>query len=421
MDILVAGGGLCGTLVALALSQRRIGVTLLTGSAHPRPVPAATRYSYGGIPWWMGVGDGGRKLSGQGLTCWRQLQERHGDLGLRPAALLLYWSAADDKGAVESAVAALMASLPAGATPERWGRPALCGGDFQSLGLSCAGAVQLPYGRINTHHYQQAMARVLSSRRVRCLPGTVAQLLIRHGQCIGGRLTDGAVLRSDGVVLATGAAMASLVPLPEAFQWFPHSWASVLPLHPPQPWPDVILQPLLGGRERIERQGREDLVVDAGLAPWDGGVVFGQATSLQHQSRFPDAAPDNPTAMSLPGPWQPAMAEARLRRALAEWAPGLAAAAQRQQARVQHCPVSYSPDGRPWVGPCPGIENLWLFGGFRGGFALAPVLAPHLADAIAHNSTIALEWGVDPARRLGSNRAGPVPQPQEGAGSGSAS
>ncbi|MYK06249.1 MAG: FAD-dependent oxidoreductase, partial [Synechococcus sp. SB0670_bin_20] len=56
MDILVAGGGLCGTLMALALSQRRLGVTLLTGSAHPLPIPAATGYSYGGIPWWMGVG-----------------------------------------------------------------------------------------------------------------------------------------------------------------------------------------------------------------------------------------------------------------------------------------------------------------------------------------------------------------------------
>ena len=417
MDVLVAGGGLCGTLVALALSQRQLGVTLLSGSAQPRPIPAATRYSYGGIPWWMGVGDSGRTLSGQGLACWRQMQERHGDLGLRPAALLLHWSGADDSAAVEAAVEALRASLPEGAKPERWGRPDFYGGDLQALGLTCAGAIRLPYGRIDSRHYHHAMARVLRSQGVRYSPEAVARLLVRHGRCIGVRLTNGAALRSDGVVLATGAAMASLLPLPEAVRWFPHSWASVLPLRRPQPWPDIILQPLLGMRERMERHGQERLVVDPGLAPWAGGVVFGQATSLEHQGRLP-GSPGGPTGVCLPGPWQPSVVEARLRQALTEWAPGLAAAARRQQATVHHCPVSYSPDGRPWVGRCPGLENLWLFGGFRGAFALAPLLAPHLADAIVHNSNPVLGWGVDPARLSEGNPTVPVPQSQEGAGRG---
>ena len=395
MDILVAGGGLCGTLVALALGQHQLGVTLLTGSAHPLPVPAATQYSYGGIPWWMSLGEG----TGQGLVRWQQLQERHGDLGLQPAALLLHWSANDDNAAVEAALAALVASLPEGTTPERWGRPAFCKGELQALGLTCAGAMRLPYGRIDNHRYQQAMTRVLRSQGVQCSPGAVDQLLLRHGQCIGVRLTDGRVLKSDGVVLATGAAMASLLPLPEAGRWFPYSWASVLPLRQPQRCPEVILLPLLGRRERRERHGGADLVVDPGLAPWGGGVVFGQVTSFQHQSRLA-RSPDRPAMASIPAAWQPAVAEARLRCALAALSPGLAVAARRQQAVVRHCPVSYSPDGRPWVGPCPGIRNLWLFGGLRGAFALAPVLAPLLADAIARNGTVAPELGVDPGRLL---------------------
>ena len=419
MDILLVGGGLCGTLAALALRQHQLGVTLLTGAAHPQAVPAATRYSYGGIPWWMGVGDRGKTLAGRGLACWRQLQERYGDLGLRPAALLLHWSAAADNAAVEAAVEALVASLPPGITPERWGRSAFCRGDLQALGLTCAGAIRLPYGRMDSHHYQHAMARVLGSQGVRCSPGAVAGLLVQHGRCIGARLTDGTLLRCDGVVLATGAAIASLLPLPQAVRWFPYSWASVLPLRQPQPCPEVILQPLLGGRERMERQGRAGLVVDPGLAPWEGGVVFGQATCLQHRNRLPDA-PGSPTALSLPGPWQPSVAEARLRRALTELAPGLAVAARRQQATVRHCPVSYSPDGRPWVGRCPGVRDLWLFGGFRGGFALAPVLAPVLADAIAHNSTVAAALGVDPAR-MPEQQGWPCPPPQDGAGRSSTS
>ena len=413
MDILVIGGGICGTLAALALREHQLAVTLLTGATHPQAMAAATRYSYGGIPWWMGVGDDGRTLAGQGLACWQQLQERHGDLGLRPATLLLHWSGVDENGVVEAALEALAASLTTDVTLEPWGRPAFRQGDLQPLGLTCAGAVGLPYGRIDSRHYHQAMARVLQSRGVQCSPGAVARLLVRHGCCSGVRLTDGSALNADGVVLATGAAMASLLPLPGADQWFPYSWASVLPLRQPQICPDVILMPLLGGRERMEFQGRADLVVDPGLAPWHGGVVFGQVTSLQHQSRRP-ASPDRPTGLSLRGPGQPSMAEALLRQALAEWAPGLAAAARRQQATVRHCPVSYSPDGRPWVGACPGTRNLWLFGGFRGGFALAPVLAPVLADAIARNGAVALELGVDPARLL-QPQDGTCPPSQEGA------
>ena len=286
MDVLVAGGGLCGTLMALALSQRQLAVTLLTGSAHPTPIPAATGYSYGGIPWWMGVGTGGRVLSGQGLACWRRLQQRHGDLGLRPAALLLHWSAADDSAAVEAAVETLTASLPEGTTPERWGRPPFCRGALQALGLTCAGAIQLPYGRIDNHRYRQAMGRVLHAQGVRCLPGAVDRLLVRHGQCIGVRLTDGAVLESDGVVLATGAATASLLPLSKAYQWFPYSWASVLPLRQPRPCPEVILLPLLGRRERVERQGGAALVVDPGLAPWGWGHGVGSG----HQFSTPGQA-----------------------------------------------------------------------------------------------------------------------------------
>ena len=419
MDILVVGGGLCGALAALALRRCQLAVTLLTGAAHPQPVPTATRYSYGGIPWWMGVGDSGRALAGQGLACWRQLQERHGDLGLRPATLLLHWSAVDDNAAVAAAVAALMASLPPGVRPERRGRPAFCRGDLQPLGLTCAGAVGLPYGRIDGLCHHRAMARVLRSQGVRCSAGAVARLLVRHGRCSGARLSDGAVLHSDGVVLATGATTASLLPLPGADKWFPYSWASVLPLRQPQPCPEVILMPLLGGRERMEQQGRADLVVDPGLAPWEGGVVFGQATCLQHWNRRYGAT-DGRAAPTLPGPWQPSVAEARLRQALAELSPGLAVAARRQQATVRHCPVSYSPDGRPWVGRCPGVENLWLFGGFRGAFALAPVLAPHLADAIAHNSNPAAALGVDPARLL-EPQGRPCPPRQDGVRSSSAS
>ena len=399
MDILVVGGGLCGTLVALALRQRQLGVTIVTGSDHPQPIPTATHYSYGGIPSWIGVGDSGRMLSGQGLAGWLQLQEQYGDLGLRPAALMLYWSAADNNAAVEAAVEMLMANLPAEITPEHCSHTDFYEGGLKNLELTCAGAIRLPYGRIDGHRYQQAMATVLSHQKVMCSPSAVAQLEVRHGQCIGAHLADGTILKSDGVVLATGAAMASLLPLPKASQHFPYSWASVLPLRQPKPHPDVILQPLLGGREQMEHQGRGDLVVDPGLAPWNGGLVFGQVTSTEHQSKLPKS-PENSTTMSLPGPWQPSVAEGYLHHALAELAPGLVAASQQQQATVRHCPVSYSPDGRPWIGPCPGIENLWLFGGFRGGFALAPVLAPLLADAIAHSSNLDAKLGVDPARLL---------------------
>lgn len=48
--------------------------------------------------------------------------------------------------------------------------------------------------------------------------------------------------------------------------------------------------------------------------------------------------------------------------------------------------------------------------GFSGGFALAPLLAPLLAEAVAHHSTLAEELGVDPARLLAQQDC---PPPQE--------
>ncbi len=399
MDILVAGGGLCGTMAALALRQHQVNVTLLRGSALPHPMASATHLSYGGIPWWLGVGDGGVHLAGQGLARWQQLQERHGDVGLRPAKLLLHWSPSDDQAAVHGAEAALMALLPQGITPQPWGKR-----DLQAMGLTCAGAIQLPYGRIDSQRYRPAMAQVLQGQGVRCSPLGVIQVLVDHGRCTGVSLSDGTTLRCDGLVVATGAAMASLLPWQAASQWFPYSHASVLPLTQPHPYPHMILMPLVSARERLEHHGQAEVVVDPGLAPWAGGVMFGQTTSLQHQSR-PHGAPGAPWLE----PGQGKLAEAYLHRALAEFCPRLAVVAQAQQAIAHHCPVSYSPDGRPWVGPCPGLEGVWLFGGFRGAFALAPVLAPVLAQAITHNSKPAPALGVDPGRMVDPGQMGMAP------------
>ena len=70
--VLVIGGGLAGSLAALALRERGLAVTLLS----PAPAPAtATQFSYGGVPWWAAP------ALRRAPELWQNLERRYGPLG----------------------------------------------------------------------------------------------------------------------------------------------------------------------------------------------------------------------------------------------------------------------------------------------------------------------------------------------------
>ena len=86
--MLLLGAGLSGGLLALALAELGVKVELAGGSL----ADSATGWSYGGVPWWAGAANPLGELLATAPRCWDQLQQRHGDLGLRLAQLWLHWS-----------------------------------------------------------------------------------------------------------------------------------------------------------------------------------------------------------------------------------------------------------------------------------------------------------------------------------------
>ena len=105
--MLLLGAGLSGGLLALALAELGVEVELAGGSL----ADSATGCSYGGVPWWAGAANPLGELLATAPRRWDQLQQRHGDLGLRPAQLWLHWSEQAPQQAVAKVQQAL-AGLP---------------------------------------------------------------------------------------------------------------------------------------------------------------------------------------------------------------------------------------------------------------------------------------------------------------------
>jgi glycine/D-amino acid oxidase-like deaminating enzyme len=360
--VLLLGAGLAGGLLALALAHRGARVTL---AGEPAAALGATAISYGGVPWWGGDADPLGRLQVAAPAAWRALEARHGDLGWRPAELWLHGHRPDGD-------ALPLPHAPAGtwltAAEVRRREPLLALADP-------LGVLVLPYGRIDPPALLAGLERCLPALGVtRCGPlqGEAALAQARQGH--------------DHTVLCAGAHCGRLLqqlelPIPPAFD---HSWAGVLQRSGPSLAAERIvmpLQPLRPGRERVAAGATA--VVDAGLAPAPGGGL------LLGQSSWFDLPLEPP-----PGDTDRALLDGAARLLLGPQASALEGWTLRQR------PVAFCRDGRPLVGPLEGTDGVSLFCGFAGPFALVPVLAPLLAEALLSGALAPLaDLGVLPSAR----------------------
>ena len=350
--LLLVGGGLCGALLALELAERGAQVEL----AGPPLGAGASGCSYGGVPWWAGANDPFGHLQAKAPAHWRALEQRHGPMGLQQLPLWLHWQKQDDPAAVQAA-AAFLEQLPQQPRVERLTAAELLSAEPLLAGGNWAGALQLPYLRLDPRGLQRgldaAFERLGVQRSGAISPEVFAQRL-----------------KQQTVVLCAGAATVGLlqglgysVPSPLRF-----SWAGVLQLGGAQLAAPRIAMPLLGQRRQRESAIAGDpSILDAGVAPAaGGGLLLGQTSWF-----------DQP----LNHPPQAAQELERLLAAAQQLLPGLAPE-QLTAATLQQQPVAYSTDQRPLLGPHPEQPQLHLFTGFSGAFAQVPVLAPLLAEAL---------------------------------------
>lgn len=295
--VVIVGGGLAGGLLALALRERGMAVTLVDGGSEVR----ATTWSYG-------------LLQPAALRPWRQLQQRYGDLGLRRVAVRFHGDG----------------------SWRRWLPP-------------------LPLAQVQTATLSRALPAALERAGVCRLASTavgVPQRLEGYWrlELDGGRKP----LMARQLVLAAGAGCRSLWPaLPDRLRV---SWAGVLELVslPPiagRPRRGALL-PAVFRRVALERAATAlaapAWIVDPGVVPSADGWLAGQITLLQPADRELQA-PD------------PAWMEGELRHALGRWMGGLEAGPARyHQVPVSFCtdgqPMSGPVDGVPALWICAGFS-----------------------------------------------------------------
>ncbi len=332
VGVAIVGGGLAGSLLALALRERGVAVTLIDAALAGAPDAApcsATAISYGALPGWPLANTGLARLAAQASRHWRRLQRRHGPLGWQPRALRLQG-------------------------PNR----ALAG--FSRLGL-------LPFSQVDTAVFTARMPALLLQAGVQLRPAQVRAL---SGAADGWRLelTDGSLCTAPQVVLAAGARCRQLWPaLPARLR---SSWATVLELgaFPPSQGPPAAWLPQAFTRLGLERRAaslaQPEWVVDPGLVPWGSGALLGQHTWMGAE-------------LALTPPPDSATCEQQLRQGLSGTAWSQAAGVVRQ------APVAFCSSGGPLVGPVAQAPGLWLFTGFSAAFSQVPVLAPLLAAVVA--------------------------------------
>ena len=225
-EVLIVGGGLAGSLLALALRDLDQPVTLIDDGDPDR---RASQWSYGVIPGWpLGPTPLAREAARAG-SLWRRLQRRHGDLGWRPSRL------------------------------RRW--------------------LPLPISQVDVVVLQRQLPALLERQGVERLEAEV-QALEPDEQHWRLRFRDGGERRAEQVVLAAGSGCRRLWPsLPDGLR---SSWAGVLalPRWPEQAGPQRLLLPSQFQRPGLERQAPQltetRWVVDAGMVPWGDGALLGQ-------------------------------------------------------------------------------------------------------------------------------------------------
>lgn len=340
-DVAVIGGGLAGGLLALELAERGLAVLLISAASLGVPTPLGPAIPLGSATSWSYAG-----ILGPDLRAWKQLQERHGDLGLRRRRL------------------------------HRHGKSWL---DFSQLVPGARPA----FGQLDLNRFCQALPLALDRLGVRQLQAQAAHPPRRLGglwqlELLG--QADGATSVQVGqVVLAAGAGCRALWPgLGESLR---SSWAGILHL---EAWPDpkrypsrwlrrargggVVLPQAMARPSLEQRAGalaQEEWVVDPGLACLGDGLVVGQISLVR-------------PGLELGAPPDLAVMESRLRQALGQFDPVLA----ELPARYRQVPVSFCLDGKALAGPVAGAPGLWALAGFRGAFGEVPRAAQALAHQI---------------------------------------
>ncbi|MGP1373781.1 MAG: NAD(P)/FAD-dependent oxidoreductase [Almyronema sp.] len=367
-DWIVIGNGLAGAALSYELARQAATVLLIDRTLEPA---SATRFSYGGIPYWSGTTDLMRQLCREGIERHRQFSEElEAETQFRELDLLLTVSPEQDPAAIARQYQKFEIA------PQRLTPAEAHALEPQLNPEAIAGALTVKHGHVEpmalVAAYNQAFRRLGGDRLIAEVTG-----LVRIGDRVTGITTPQQAYAAANVVVAAGALSRQLL----------QKVGIIVPLYFTQaelietPAVDFSIRSLImpAGLRRFELESQASQpeaaalwqepehqlaapVLDAGVIQFlDGRLCIGQISRL----------------LTSPQPSVDAAAsEAQLRTAITPLLPVL----EGVPGRWHQCLVSFSSDGLPLAGPVPGLEGLQVFAGFSSPFAILPPTATRLAN-----------------------------------------
>ena len=366
-DFIVVGNGLAGAALSYELAKAGQSV-LLMDDGNPE---SGTRYSYGGIGHWAGTTELTTTLLQAGLARHKELPEELGAATqFRELDLLLTVEKGADVEALKADYSAF-SQVPVYISPQE--AQAI---EPQLNPASIQGAFTVRHAHVNpmalVSAYNQAFRRLGGHHNISAVTG-----LVNVAGKVTGVLTESQAYPAGTVIVAAGAYSLKLleqagtqVPL-----FFTH--AEIVETLPLEVELRSLILPAANNRFHQEIQAANSKLweqKDTRIAPavLEAGIVqfADKSTRIGQISRFHTAytPPEDPSTSAL-----------AMRSAIAQLVPAL----KEVSGQWRHCLVTFTADGLPLVGPVPNVENLHVFSGFTGPFAMVPPVAQRYAQHLA--------------------------------------
>lgn len=367
-DWIVVGNGLAGAALGYELSKQGLSVLLIEQSLEPE---SATRYSYGGIPYWSGTTQLTTQLNEEGIIKHRQLSNELGaNTEFRELDLILTIPATADADAIASAYDKFTGPQRLSAAEVHEREPLI-------KAEAIAGAVSFAHAHVSpralVRAYNQAMQRHQGMLVIAPVTG-----LVRIKDKVTGVTTETQAYAAKQVAIAAGAFSRTLlqqarinVPV-----YFTH--AELIQTPPLELKLRSLVMPAATQRFQMEakasRPETEPLwqvpgyevvppVLDSGVIQFqDGSLRIGQISR---------------SLTALDAPVDSVQSEHQLRTAIGQQMPAL----QEVPGSWHRCHVSFSRDSLPLVGPIPGVTGVHVFTGFSSPFSLLPPIAERFAQS----------------------------------------
>ena len=368
-DWIVVGNGLVGAAVSYELARCGLSVLLVDRALDP---DNATRYSYGGIPYWSGSTPLNQQLCEEGIAKHRQLSdELEADTEFRELDLVLTLELDGDPQAAAKPYTKC-------ATPPRF----VSAAEAQELEPllnrdAIAGAFTVRHGHVSpialVKAYNQAFLRLGGTRII-----AEVRDVVRIKNQVTGILTAEQAYPAKQVLVAAGALTRSLLRQANIHIPLYYSHAELIETPPLDLTLRSLIMPAQTQRFTLESQASQP----ATDAQWDepGHEVTPpilDSGAIQFRDRHLCLGQISRTLTDLDADLDAAESDRRMRAAIARQIPALGDV----PGTWRRCRVSFSRDGLPLVGAIPGMEGLHVMAGFSAPFVYLPPVAQRFAQA----------------------------------------